>query len=729
VAQETLQGRHQKQRSWTSRMRCQCLLLSTMIALCMPAHAADDEAMLNPIRKVVNLLQNMQKKVMAEGEKEKELYEKFMCYCRTSGGDISGSIAAAESKVPAVSSSIEESEQKLTQSKADLKTAQADRTAAKEAIAEATALRKKEASAFAADKAEYDANIAAISKAVAALERGMAGGFLQTSAAQVLRDLASKQDMMEADRQELVAFLSGSTGYAPASGEITGILKELGSNMAKSLADITAEEQSSIQTYEELVKAKLKEVEALTSSVESKTEQIGELGVQIVQMKNDLSDTQAALEQDRKFQADLQKGCSTKTSEWEERSKTRADELVALGETIKVLNDDDALELFKKTLPSAGSASLVQVLSSVARVRAEAADVLRREHSKANSQDRPGLDFLMVALTGKKALAKGGFDQVVKMIDNMVEILKKEQNDDDHKKEYCGLQLDQADDKKKVVERSLQQSENGIATATEAIATLKEEIKALEVGLKELDASVAGATEQRKAENSEYKELMAADGNAKEVLRFAKNRLNKFYNPALHRAAPKRELSEQDRIVENLKGEGAMLVQISAHQQGKDAPLPPPDTWGAYSTKSGESSGVIAMIDLLIKDLDKEMTEADTEEKNAQITYETMMQESAAKRTMDSKSLTGKASALANTEGELQALHDDKKDAAGELMATTRYIASLHSECDWLLQYHDVRKEARAGEIDSLVKAKAVLNGADFSMLQTRAHGFLGRSF
>merc|ERR1711870_31604 len=241
-----------------------------------------------------------------------------------------------------------------------------------------------------------------------------------------------------------------------------------------------------------------------------------------------------------------------------------------------------------------------------------------------------------------------------------------------------------------------------------------------------------GATAQRKDENSEYKALIASDTAATEVLEFAKNRLNKFYNPKLYKPPPKVELSREDRVYSNMGGEiagtgAAVLAQISVHH-GKAAPAPPPATWGAYATKSQENTGVIAMIDLLIKDLAKEMNEAKTEEKDAQSDYEQMMGDSAAKRTADSKSLTEKGSAKADTEAQLQA-HAEAKAAGGkELMATMKYIASVHSECDWLLQYFDVRKEARAGEVDSLKNAKAVLSGADFSLVQTKAHSFLGRS-
>merc|ERR1719221_615662 len=112
------------------------------------------------------------------------------------------------------------------------------------------------------------------------------------------------------------------------------------------------------------------------------------------------------------------------------------------------------------------------------------------------------------------------------------------------------------------------------------------------------------------------------------------------------------------------------------------------------------------------------MTEAETDEKNSQADYETMMRDSAEKRTTDSKALSAKGSAKADTEAALQDTSAHLADESKELMATEKYISSLHAECDWLLQYFDARKAARAGEVESLKKAKAVLSGADYSLLQ-----------
>merc|ERR1719261_1040812 len=119
---------------------------------------------------------------------------------------------------------------------------------------------------------------------------------------------------------------------------------------------------------------------------------------------------------------------------------------------------------------------------------------------------------------------------------------------------YCGKEFDESEDKKKGLELSISDSETAIEELKGSIAATAEEIEALEDSIKELDKSVAEATDNRKAENADYKELMANDGMAKEVLGWAKNRLNKFYNPKLYKPEPKRELSAEDQLVTDFGG-------------------------------------------------------------------------------------------------------------------------------------------------------------------------------
>merc|ERR550537_209681 len=334
------------------------------------------------------------------------------------------------------------------------------------------------------------------------------------------------------------------------------------------------------------------------------------------------------------------------------------------------------------------------------------------------------LNLISLALKGKKV----SFDKVIGMIDEMVELLKKEQIDDDNKKEYCEKTIDQTEDKIKQLELSISDLSKAIDDAKEGIATLSDEIAALEDGIKALDKQVAEATEQRKQENAENKETIANDSTAKELLALAKNRLNKFYNPKMYKPAPKRVLSEEERITVNMGGTLAPTaapggiagtgITAPAVTLAQVAPPPPPETMGAYVKKGEESNGVIAMMDLLAADLDKEIAETETEEKEAQKEYEQFMADSAAKRALDSKSIADKEGAKADLEARLLKDEDDKTATTKEAMATHEYLAEVHGDCDWLLSNFQTRKEARAGEVDSLTKAKAVLSGADYSLLE-----------
>jgi len=722
-------------------MRAFVLGACALLATTDHASAATTQNAVNPIRKVVTMLQDMTTKVTEEGKKEEELYHKFMCYCKNNGGDLTASIEAAQTKIESVTAELKSGEERKAQTEADLKEHQGSRAEAEDTMATATALREKEAGEYAKEKSDLETNVAAIGKAVAALEKGMGGAFLQTTAASLVRSFAMERaNLPDATRQELLSFLSGTQGegYAPASGEITGILKQMGDEMSKSLSDATDAENASIANYEALIAAKKSEVAILQGQIETEMERIGSLGMSVAEMSNDIEDTKNALAADETFKLELESSCATKTGEWEEIKKTRAEELIALAETIKVLNDDDALELFKKTLPGS-SASLVQIKVSAASQKARALELL---HAAAKGSKRPELDLIALALRGKTA----GFEKVIKMIDEMVVNLKNEQVADDSKKQYCDAQLDQSEDTQKQQEQSIADSEKAIEEAEGLLETLAAEIKALTAGIKALDKAVVDATDQRKEANEEFKALIAADSTAKEVLGWAKNRLNKFYNPKMYTAPPKRELSEEESITVNMGGTlaptpapggiggtgigaAAALVQIRAHSSKSiGAPPPPPATFDAYTKKGAESNGVLAMIDLLVADLTKEMQVAEVSEKDAQADYETLMADAGAKRAADATSLTEKEGARADDEEALEVEKDKKAGTAKELMGTHKYIAGLHGECDWLLKYFEARKEARTSEIDSLGNAKGVLSGADYSFVQTaRRSGFMAK--
>lgn len=678
----------------------------------------------NPIRKVVQLLQNLLKQVEKEGEKEKELYEKFSCYCMNGRADLETSISDNDAKVPALQSDIEEGESTVARLRQDLKQHQIDRDSANKAIQEATGLREKEHASFQKESTEMKGYVTALSRVIPAVEGGMAGtrllqGENSAAAAQLRKAAGSDGQLTDDDRQTVVAFLDGgavsssSSGYVPSSGEVLGILKNMQADFEKDLAGVVATEEEAQKLYDELIAAKSKEVKSLGGSIERKTARVGELQVNIINMKHEISESEAMLISDQKFLKDLSTDCSGKDKEWEERQKVRSEEVLAIHETIKILNDDDALDLFKKALPSSSS-SLVQLKKGREQVRQNALSAVRLSHGK-DIQDHPEVRFLEMALMGKQV----DFTKVIKMIDEMVALLGQEQADDEHKQEYCNKQLDHVDDKGKALKKSIGDLEVNIDERKETIGQLKSEIKDLKTGVAELDKLVLEATQQRKAQNEEFQELMSQNSAAKQLLEFAKNRLAKFYNPNQYQAPKK---TETELTSEEEVGDldlAASLLQKGSTTKNRADPGDAPGTWDkGYDKKGEETTGVVQMLDLLVRDLVKEMTEAEKDEESAQKMYEEMMNDSAAKRAKALRNLEIKESSKADSEVMNTNDEGDKRGATQELQATLIYHDQLHGECDWLLQNYDLRKSARADEVDNLKKAKAILSGADFSLLQ-----------
>merc|ERR1719291_813857 len=448
--------------------------------------------------------------------------------------------------------------------------------------------------------------------------------------------------------------------------------------MGKDLADAEATEEQAIRDYETLVAAK---------AIEAKLESSGELALEVVEYKEDLADTEETLAADKKFVAELKRGCSTKDAEWEERCKVRNEELLALADTIKLLNDDDALDLFKKTLPGA---SLLQMMVTGKSMMHAAQSVLQQ------SPKDPRVALISLALNG----GTKSFDKVLKMIDEMVSLLGGEQEADDQKRDYCNKELDKTEDDKKELDTQHDDISKAIDDAKATLETLAKDLAALAEGIRKLDASVKEATANRQAENTEYKRAMAEDVAAMEVLKMAEDRLVKFYNPKLYNPG--------DRV--------PALTQEGA------APAAPPATWVAYKKKGDESAGVLEMMDTLLMDLQKHITESKTAEKDAQDAYEEMIRQSGEKRTADSKSISETEGAKASLEANLQKMVIEEKDTLKELYAKELTIKDLHVECDWLLKNFDVRKSAREGEVDSLKKAQAVLSGADYALVQLESH-------
>jgi len=320
--------------------------LAVTVALLGCAYGENNRQTLlaNPIRKVVGMLQDMQKSVEAEGEKEKELFEKFMCYCNNGAGSLDASISTAGAKIESLTGRIDTEKAQRSQAEQEVAQHKVDRTEAEKTVKESNAMREKEAGEFGAASGELKANLEAMTGALAALRKGLGASLLQTTAGQTLRNIIEHSPAVSVDeRSTLVSFLENGDGEGGSTDQIIGIVDQMKDEMAADLKETTSSEEEAKASFATLMSTKEQEIAAAGKAVEKKTGRIGELAVSAVQAEADLKDTQEAMDEDTKFKANLAAQCATKSAEWDARQKLLAEEVTAISETIEMLNGDDAL--------------------------------------------------------------------------------------------------------------------------------------------------------------------------------------------------------------------------------------------------------------------------------------------------------------------------------------------------------------------------------------------------
>jgi septal ring factor EnvC (AmiA/AmiB activator) len=636
----------------------------------------------------------------------------------------------AAAAIATLSAKVKQEQAEKKQVVAELKQHKKDRGEAEGDLAQATKIREKEHKEYLAAAGDTQQNIESTNAAIASLEKGT-GGFLQTNAASKLKSLISTAAFLDSsDREQVDAFLQQSGDYVPQGGQIIGILKNMKDEMDKSLGGIVSEEEADAKNFEGLKAAKQKEIKAATEAIQAKTQRQGELAVSIVQNQNAQEDATRELSDSQKFLANLKNTCAEKAKDYEERTKTRHEEVVAISEAISVLNDDDALDVFKAALPNKGRPSFVQKGSKKNAVAAKVKALLANVSAINAKKGKLNPALALLAHTVSNKLSTGvDFSKVIKMVDDMVALLIQEGKDDEKHKNFCDKEFDTSDDEQKSVQRKLSGLASSISEISDEIAGLKEQIASHEAEIKALDKSVAEATEQRKAEHGEYTEKIQLNEAAIQLIHKAKNRLNKFYNPKQYVEPKQRELTAEDRATLAAGGEvdrslppqviagtqQTVFVQVHvASAASKIAPAPPPETYGEYRKSGEKSTGVIGLMDMLAKDLEKEIQESEHIEKTAQRDYQELVADAQESRAQNSKSVTDKQGSAANLETKVQESKNQHIIASDSLEQVKTYIQDLHSSCDFVTANFEIRRESRGNEIESLKNAKAVLSGAGY---------------
>jgi len=665
-----------------------CILFLALFASPCAALVQDDSKN-RPVSKVITLLKDMISQLEKEAEEDEEVYETMGCWCETNDKAKTKAIADSEQSISDLTAAIEG----FTASSARLNTeiANLEKEIAKnsQALDTATALRTKELAEFNAEEKESLQTISSLKSAVIALSKHHEAAMLQTeSSSSTMASITMTTDIQQVlrkhsdmftprQRKAVTAFVQ--EGYAPASGEIFGILKQMKETFETNLANSQKEEMQSQKDYEDLKAAKEAEIAAGTELADTKTTELASADEKNAQSKESLSDTRDVLAADTEFLANLKEQCQNMDQEYEERTKTRQLEIQATSKALAFLSSDEAHDLFTRTF------NFVQVRSSNKdKRRAQVSSALSQAAKKFND---PALSTLAVSAR------LDAFTKVKKSIQDMVDKLIKEKEDEIKHKDFCVEELNNNERDTEMKERDKADLEAKIDDLGMQIDTLAKEIEALKAEVAELQVQMKRAGEDREKQNKEFQVTVADQRATQKLLAAALNILKGFY-------------------------EKAALVQKSASKQAVGQA--PPPGFKSYE-KNAASGGVMGMMQGIIDDAKAMEAEAIRGEEDSQKAYEEFVKDTNTSIESKTKDIVSKSDMKAKAEGDKVEAETELEATMGEIEQLMNENADLHKSCDFTLKNFELRQTARDDEIEALKQALAMFSGASFSAFLQQA--------
>merc|ERR1719487_2032813 len=620
------------------------------------------------------------------------MYDKLACWCKVNGEGKDTAVEIATTKVSDLNSRIKALTAKSSELEESIKTQESEVAANKEALASATSMREEAMAKFRGEEKDMIMSIDSLKNALVVLEKtlGLTQSFLQsgsfTSVRAHVRDVMKKskaddilaQILNPSARDVLSAFLQGKMTSPGQGGEIMGVLKQMKTEFESNLADMQGDESKSVTEFGELKEAKTSEISAGEKMIKEKTALLGKTKVSLAGAKEDLEDTTGAMEADQAFLVDLKERCTVSDKEWEERSKTRALEIAAVGETIKILTDDDAHDLLEGTLSFLQLSSTRRTVSREDLVREQASHMLLNQATKSGRK-------ALVQLSASVRL--DAFKKVEEEINGMIADIEQESADEVALKAMCKDKFHKNDMEIMANEDLLKDLTTKINDFASAIDTLEKEIAALKAEILETTIELQRSAELRVKANKEFQSAVADQRATQAILKKALDRLSKFY----------------DEQFVQLKA----THRTTKQEPGAAAP-PPPQGFSEYKSNSGAGS-VMTMIEGIITDAKNMEKEAIKGEQDAQDAYHSFLKESFASIEAAQRAVTNKVEEKATAESAKTAAEGDKADAESTKEALDATLADLHKSCDYVMENFEAREMARKSEIEGLQNTMAAL--------------------
>jgi len=682
-------------------------------------------ATLSPVTRVVELLKGLSKQIEKEGEKEEDLYETFVCWGKSVIEQKTATNAEAASRIDVLETYIadlesgrieltderQNLEKEVEELMADLEVAKETRTKEKSDFDDAEAEMKQALKALdtaikvldeatkdhktgvlIAMRARLNGGMAALAEQQAALSHAVELGsrFLEKGDARFMQRLLMG-DVPTVDWKKLNRKATFKMAYKARSFKIQSVLKKLHQTFDLNLKDATKKETDAQAQYDKLEKSKSAQLDAAREALTKMESENGAKGMSKQDSKDELAALKKQVTDDKQFISETEKSLETKKAEWKARSTLRAGELEAISKAIYILHNDDARDLMKKSLASQGFFFL-QTATEAWRARAANGAVAALRDAARRSGDK---NLLALAAGLAQPSVKTKFGPVISAIDKMIAILKGNEKKDLETKQTC--EDDRMADTRKAVlaGRDIDDMTDRMSKLAQDIKELSEEIEKLLAEHKKVKEELDAATKIREDENAAWKITDKDDEDAAITVANARDVLKNFY-----------------------KDNGLVFAQKEKQPStvAGEAPPPPPPTWeGDYGGKTGESQGIVALMDMVHADMVKDRATAKAEEDESQKDYDAFKKKSEdeMKALMDEKN--EKDGIKGRKETRLQQTKKSRATKKGDLDGLLEKMEKISPNCEYFTVNYPLRLKNRQIELDGLEKAKAILQGGTFS--------------
>jgi len=661
------------------------------------------------MERVITLLKALTTKIEKEGSDEQAAYDKYSCWVENQLGAKASAISTAKSLISDLQTQILKHKAAIATHDVEARQAQKDIAENVQSTKDSTAMRTKENTAFTTTSSELQQNIDALTGSIATLNG--AGTFLSvnTRGAKKVHDTqllsvsvnlhavmmsSLVQEKLSADEVDAVnrfvqdpqEFVSHDTtfaqtgnnpsgDFAPASGQIQGILKGMKDSLTTDLAQANTEESSSVKDFNSLMSTKTSELTTLKDGLQSEQTALAKDTKSLADAQLLQDQTEAQLEADEEFFADTKEAASNKATEWSTRVRMRVEELSGMKGAIDIL--------------AGGMATLKTASTTFVQLKAKANHVQdRHSHDEAlhhveKLSEKYQSEHLQKVVA---ALKSGGqFDKVIAGIDSKIKLLRAEEKADIEHRDRCQeKENDNAND--------LADAVSGVSKATTELTSMANQDAALDTALaamtqdiKTSKESLASAKNMRDNENAEFKQALKMDSEAMALVIKAGASLASY---------------------------SAMLQVAGPAPKFLSSLLAPPDTdFAAADKHTAETGNVVAILDMIVEDFKKEMQEGKADEATAQADYN--KQKAALNNSLDAQKATKVSleKQKADLKAEVTRTGKVQDEQGSDKAAAEAVKKAVAADCSWVKTDFASRRTKRKTEIDGLVDAKDFMAG------------------